>query len=119
MTKIQKFDPNTPIYQQIVEDIIKDLINGVIAPDSKMMSVRELAIFYKVNPNTVQNVVKELVDLEVVEIRKNVGLFSKSEEFIKMLRQKIVELELKKFMEKCTELKISKKEVEKVLEDLC
>lgn len=119
MTKIQKFSPHTPIYQQIVDDIIKDLITGVIKPNSKLLSVRELAIFYKVNPNTIQNVVKELVELKVVEVVKNVGLFSKSEVSINLLRDKIVALEIEKFKNRFVELKITKAELKKIMEDLC
>lgn len=119
MTKIQKFNPNTPIYQQIVDDIIKDLITGEIKPESKLLSVRELAIVYKVNPNTIQNVVKELVELKVVEVIKNVGLFSKSDKSIKSLREKIVKSEMEKFRIRCKELDIKKEEIQNIMEDLC
>ncbi|MBR5586612.1 MAG: GntR family transcriptional regulator [Clostridia bacterium] len=44
-----------------IEDRIKELImGGILAPDEKLPSVRELSVSLTVNPNTVQRAYKQL-----------------------------------------------------------
>jgi len=55
------FDPNTPVYLQIIEHIESEIISGVYQLGDKLPSVRDLAKEASVNPNTMQ---KALVELE-------------------------------------------------------
>ena len=55
------FNNDTPIYLQIVDLIINDIINGSLKPNDKLLSVREYSNVFKVNPNTI---VKALAMLE-------------------------------------------------------
>ena len=55
------FDNNIPIYIQLVDIIKTDIVSGKLSVGSRLPSVRELAFYYKVNPNTMQ---KALVELE-------------------------------------------------------
>ena len=48
------------IYEQIKSQIIKFINAGVLKPNNKLPSVRELASDLGINPNTVQKVYKEL-----------------------------------------------------------
>ena len=52
-------DPR-PIYEQIKDELRKMIISGVIAPDEKLPSVRELAQQLAINPNTIQRAYSEL-----------------------------------------------------------
>ena len=52
-------DPR-PIYEQIKDELRKMIISGVIAPDEKLPSVRELAQQLAINPNTIQRAYREL-----------------------------------------------------------
>lgn len=56
-----EFDQNTPIYLQLMQHIRQSAVSGQWPPGSKIPSVRDLAVEYGVNPNTVQ---KALVELE-------------------------------------------------------
>ena len=49
-----------PIYEQVVDKLQKLIINGVLEPDSKMPSVRSLAMELCINPNTIQKAYAEL-----------------------------------------------------------
>ena len=49
-----------PIYTQIVDNFKRLIISGVIIPDEKAPSVRDLAQELMVNPNTVQKAYREL-----------------------------------------------------------
>lgn len=43
-----------PIYEQLVENIKKLVLNGLLAVDSQLPSVRQLSTDLGINPNTVQ-----------------------------------------------------------------
>ena len=59
MININYRDPR-PIYEQVMDGLRKLIISGVIAPDEKMPSVRELASSLAINPNTIQRAYREL-----------------------------------------------------------
>lgn len=49
-----------PLYEQIVEKIKILILNGVLEADSKMPSVRNMAVDLSINPNTVQRAYAQL-----------------------------------------------------------
>lgn len=49
-----------PIYEQITERYKTLILKGVLQPDEKMPSVRQLAVELSTNPNTVQKAYTEL-----------------------------------------------------------
>ena len=49
-----------PIYEQIRDNLKKLIIEGVLKPDEKILSVRELAVELTINPNTIQKAYKDL-----------------------------------------------------------
>lgn len=55
-----KFNTETPIYLQIMEQIKTQIAAGNLKPGQKMPAVREIAIEAGVNPNTVQKALAEL-----------------------------------------------------------
>ncbi len=59
MFAINYRDPR-PIYEQIVGELRKMIVSGVIAPDERLPSVRELAQQLAINPNTIQRAYREL-----------------------------------------------------------
>lgn len=54
------FDSAQPIWQQLVAEFTRRVIIGEWKPGMKIPSTRELALAYKVNPNTVQRALAEL-----------------------------------------------------------
>ena len=51
---------STPIYEQIKNSFRGLIIKGVMQPDEKLPSVRELASELSINPNTIQKAYTEL-----------------------------------------------------------
>ena len=47
------FDNNIPIYLQLVNEIKLYIISGRLKPGDRLLSVREFALHFKVNPNTI------------------------------------------------------------------
>lgn len=54
------FDSKMPIYLQIMDEIKRWIVTDVYQPSQKIPSVRELAVEFGVNPNTVQRALSEL-----------------------------------------------------------
>ncbi|MBQ2003608.1 MAG: GntR family transcriptional regulator [Peptococcaceae bacterium] len=55
-----EFQSNIPIYLQIMDDIKQQIVSGKLKPGDKLVSVRDLAMQYGVNPNTMQKALSEL-----------------------------------------------------------
>ena len=49
-----------PIYEQVRDGFRQLILSGVLPPDYKMPSVRELAAELAINPNTIQRAYREL-----------------------------------------------------------
>lgn len=69
------FDDGSPIYRQIAERIERDVVDGVLEPDEKLMSTNEYAAFYRINPATAAKAFHELVDRGVLYKRRGIGMF--------------------------------------------
>jgi GntR family transcriptional regulator len=60
-------------YRQIVYAATKAVVSGELTPGSAFPSVRELSQALKINPNTAQKVVAELVRDGLLEVRPGIG----------------------------------------------
>lgn len=67
------FKPGESPYRQIVYAATKAIVSGELAPGAAFPSVRELSQALKINPNTAQKVVAELVRDGLLEVRPGVG----------------------------------------------
>ena len=59
MVTMNNRDPR-PIYEQVKDNYRKLIVSGVLSPDEKLPSVRELATELAINPNTIQRAYREL-----------------------------------------------------------
>ncbi|MBE6835503.1 MAG: GntR family transcriptional regulator [Ruminococcaceae bacterium] len=64
-----------PIYVQIKESIIRQIMTGALSPDEKMQSVRELAVELAINPNTIQRAYRELENEGYIYVVPGKGTF--------------------------------------------
>ncbi len=64
-----------PIYEQIAESIISQVINGVLQPGDRIPSVRILARQLGVNPNTIQKSYANLLRDGILYSQKGKGDF--------------------------------------------
>jgi GntR family transcriptional regulator len=67
-------DPR-PIYIQIIDEVRRALVTGMLEPDEPLPSVRQLAGELRVNPNTVSQAYRELEREGLVEVRRGQGTF--------------------------------------------
>ena len=65
-----------PLYEQIRDNLKKLIIDGVLKPDEKILSVRELAVEMTINPNTIQKAYKELENENYIYSVRAKGYFA-------------------------------------------
>lgn len=79
MAMAWKFNNETPIYIQIMDEIKLRIAQGKLAAGDKVPSVRELAIMAGVNPNTMQKALSELEREGVLYSNRTAGRFVANE----------------------------------------
>lgn len=81
------FDNQRPIYIQLLDLFRDEIVSGSLSPGQKIESVRELALKYGVNPNTVQRALGELERLNLARSDRTRGRFvTEDDEVIQQLR---------------------------------
>ena len=73
------FNDNQPIYLQILELINYKIMNEEWMPDERIPSVRDMAVAYEVNPNTVMRAYDILQNGEIIFKRRGVGYYLASD----------------------------------------
>ena len=69
------FDNKTPIYMQLVDKIRLNIVSGKLKKGERLLSVRELALEFKVNPNTMQKALVELEQEGLIYTQRTSGKF--------------------------------------------
>ena len=77
--KTMIFNDNQPIYLQILELINYKIMNEEWMPDERIPSVRDMAVAYEVNPNTVMRAYDILQNGEIIFKRRGVGYYLASD----------------------------------------
>jgi GntR family transcriptional regulator len=67
-----------PIYRQLRDRVVHMILDGVLKEGDPLPSVRNVAADYRVNPLTVLKAYQHLVDDELVEKRRGLGMFVKA-----------------------------------------
>lgn len=94
------FDPHLPIYLQMMDEIKKNIFNKTYLPGKKIPSVRELALQYSVNPNTIQKSLTELEREGFLRSERAVGRFvTEDQDLISQLRKQHAQSKIKDFIQ--------------------
>jgi GntR family transcriptional regulator len=72
-----EWNDGQPIYRQLRDRVVAMILDGVLKEGDPLPSVRNVAAEYRVNPLTVLKGYQELVDEELVEKRRGLGMFVK------------------------------------------
>ncbi len=82
------YQDGTPIYEQIVNRYKNLIASGVLQPEEKMPSVRNLAMELSINPNTIQRAYGELERQGYIYSVKGRGNFVSNNAGLKEQKQK-------------------------------
>jgi GntR family transcriptional regulator len=74
----REWNDNQPIYRQLRDRVVAMILEGVLKEGDSLPSVRTVAAEYRVNPLTVLKGYQQLVDEELVEKRRGLGMFIKA-----------------------------------------
>lgn len=102
---------NAPVFIQIRDYYISLINKGVLHEGAALPSVREVALFFKVNPNTVQRAFTLLVEEGFIQNvpKKGFYVLNKTTDKKEHIRNTLKEL---------YELGISEKEIKEVMEEI-
>lgn len=88
------WNDNQPIYRQLRERVIALILDNVLKDGDALPSVRNVSSEYRVNPITVSKAYQTLVDDELVEKKRGLGMFVRTG-----AKEILLETERKKFLE--------------------
>ena len=100
-----------PIYEQIVDKFQKLILTGVLEPNTRMPSVRSLAVKLSINPNTIQRAYTELERLGFIYTVKGRGNFVVYDEKLLDVRRQEIYAKLQNLVHEAEEIGITAQEL--------
>jgi len=74
----REWNDSQPIYRQLRDRAVAMILDGVLKEGDPLPSVRNVAADYRINPLTVLKGYQELVDEQLVESKRGLGMFVKA-----------------------------------------
>src|SRR5260370_38294192 len=111
----REWNDSQPIYRQLRDRGVHMILDGVLKEGDPLPSVRNVAAEYRVNPLTVLKAYQQLVDEELVEMKRGLGMFVKAgarDQLLKGERQKFLAEEWPTVAEKIQRLGLTEKELD-------
>lgn len=113
-----EYNSSLPIYLQAANSIKRDIVTGKLSPGEKLPSVRDLAVEYTINPNTVSRVYKELEQEGVSFTRRGMGTFvTEDPGKVQLLKEEMAGALIREFLEGMEQLGFSRAEAIRILEE--
>ena len=82
-----------PIYRQLRDRVVAMILDGELREGEAVPSVRQVAVDYRINPLTVSKAYQDLVDEDLLEKRRGLGLFVRDG-----ARARLLEIERQRFL---------------------
>ncbi len=112
-----KFDEKSPIYIQIAQHIMMQIISQEIKSGDQLSTVRDLAEEAGVNPNTMQRAFSELEREGMVYSQRTSGRYvTDDKELIMKKRRDVAESELQSFVDNMQKIGFQVDDITSVLE---
>lgn len=112
-----KFQDDTPIYLQIVEQVKAKIAAGTWKAGEKLPSVRELAVEAGVNPNTMQKALAELEREGILYSQRTAGRFVSEQAKRGQMQIELARTLMRDFTDGMVKLGYSKEEICRVYKD--
>jgi GntR family transcriptional regulator len=69
------WNDNAPIYRQLRDRVVAMILDGALNEGDALPSVRQVAADFQLNPITVSKAYQELVDEQLIEKRRGLGMY--------------------------------------------
>lgn len=113
-----KFTEDRPIWQQLSQQISRQILTGVYPPGSRLPSVRELASEAGVNPNTMQRALAQLEQTGLAESNRTSGrLVTQNEMVIEAARREEAQRLTQVYLDEMNELGYSREQAASLLKE--
>lgn len=109
-----QWNDEQPIYRQLRDRIIELMLARSINEGEALPSVRQVSSDYQINHLTVSKAYQELVDMQLVESKRGMGMFVVTGAFERLHqieKEKFFTAELPAFLNRIQHLGISKREL--------
>lgn len=109
-----QWNEEQPIYRQLRDRIIELMLSQSIKEGEALPSVRQVSSDYQINHLTVSKAYQELVDMQLVESKRGMGMFVVDGAFSRLHqieKEKFMQTELPSFLNRIAHLGISKEEL--------
>ena len=73
----REWNDRQPIYRQLRDRVVELMLDGVLKEGDPLPSVRNVAAEYRINPITVLKGYQQLVEEQLVETKRGLGMFIK------------------------------------------
>lgn len=107
-----------PIFLQIASNVRRMLARGDLAPGGKLPSARDLAVELGVNPNTIVHAYAELERTDVIETKRGLGTFIRTDAPVTEMRATLLDAAARAFVAEMGALKIGRPEALSALEEV-
>ena len=108
------FHGKSPIYRQLAERLREMILEGVYQDGDALPSVRQIASEHRINPITVSKAFQILVDDELVEKKRGLGMYvgeGAREQLLEDERRVFLDSELPDFQDRAQRLGFSLKDL--------
>lgn len=108
------FEQNKPIYIQVREKIVDQIINNELREGEQAPSTNQLVNFYKINHVTVSKGINQLVDEGILYKKRGIGMFvaeGARERLLQDRRESFIEDYIVKLVHEADKLEITESEI--------
>jgi GntR family transcriptional regulator len=109
------FASPVPVYEQIKRKIKHAIARKSLLEDEPLPSIRELASFLKINPNTVARAYRELVQEKIVGGRAGKGFWVEKTGDLEQAKVSLLKEEFLKFLERAIEMGFSQERLKEMI----
>lgn len=116
-----EFNSPKPIFLQICDMILDQILGGDLQPGQRILSVRDMGENIKVNPNTVQRSYAELQQKGIIEQQRGVGYFisNNGQQLAQKLRkEEFIRFQLPQLIHHMNTLELNWEDLQKIQQQL-
>jgi len=113
------FEGDTPLYQQVAEEIAEGIFNGSYLEGTQIPSTTEISKAYKINPATILKGMNQLVAENLIEKRRGLGMFvmaGAQQIILEKRKSEFITTKLSNILEEARKLNISQAQLIDLIE---
>ena len=111
------FASPVPVYEQIKKQIKQAIARSILQENQPLPSIRELAAFLRINPNTVARAYRDLTQEQIISGRAGIGFWVAKPQSPDQGKKEMLREEMLKFMEKGIEMGFTRQQLQELIDN--